>query len=178
LGFCDPDDYVNLDFYEKLYKLAQSKNADIAKAARKRMDIDTNTEFIEDINEQILKHKDYFTYQFQTALYRNKMLKKHRVKFPAGIITNQDVCFLIHAVIIAKNIYILNNVFYHYIRKENSSNSDIFSFKKMHLVLKSMCLILNRLKKTAEKDKHYLYIYSSFFFSLFYLLKKIPKNGA
>jgi len=172
IGFCDPDDYVDLDFYEKLYKLAQSKNADIAKAVRKRMDIGTNTEFIESMNKHILKHKGYFTHQFQTAIYRNKMLKKHRVKFPVGIITNQDVCFLVHAVIVAKNIYLLNNVFYHYIRRNNSSSSDIYSYKKMHLVLKSICLILNRLKNAAKKDKHYLYIYALIFSGLFYRLAR------
>jgi len=172
IGFCDPDDYVDLNFYEKLYILAQSKNADIVKARRKKMEIGTNTEFIESMNEKILKHKGYFTYQFQTAIYRNQMLKKHRVKFPAGIITNQDVCFLVHAVIVAKNIYLLNNVFYHYIRRYNSSSSDIYSSKKMRLVLKSIRLILNRLKNAAKKDEYYFYIYTLFFLDLFYRLAK------
>jgi len=172
IGFCDPDDYVDLDFYEKLYELAQNKNADIAKAEVKTMEIGTNAEYIDSINKYILKHKSYFTHHFWTALYRNKMLKKHRVIFPVGIISNQDVCFQIHAVIVAKNIYLLNNVFYHYVRRDNSSNSAIYSFKKMHIVLKSICLILNRLKNAAKKDKYYFYIYTSFFLSLFYLLKR------
>ena len=32
IGFVDPDDYVDLDFYEKLYEVATRENADIAKA--------------------------------------------------------------------------------------------------------------------------------------------------
>jgi glycosyltransferase involved in cell wall biosynthesis len=172
IGFCDPDDYVDLDFYEKLYALAKNKNADIAKTARKKIDISSNTEIIEILNPQILKHKSYFTYQFTTAIYRNDMLKKHGVKFPIRIIVSQDVCFLIHAVIVAKNVYVLNNTFYHYVRRDNSANSTIYSSKKMHSVLKSMCLILNRINKAIEKDKYYVYLYALFFRNLLLLLTR------
>ena len=35
LGFVDPDDYVDLNFYEELYKKAKQDDADIVKAKRK-----------------------------------------------------------------------------------------------------------------------------------------------
>ena len=160
IGFCDSDDYVDLNFYEKLYKLARSKNADIAKANFKIREINSNKEFIENINKLILKHKGYFTHQFYTAIYRNKMLKENRVKFPAGKITGQDLCFSAHAVIAAKNIYVLNNIFYHYVRRDNSSASSVLSSQKMYSILKCCCLILNRLNKAAEKDRNYVAIYA------------------
>jgi len=176
IGFCDPDDYVDLDFYEKLYELAKNKNADIAKAICKRNEIGSNIEVIESTNEKIRKHRCYFYSHFWTAIYRNKMLKKHRVKFPVGIITSQDVCFLNHAVIVAKNVCVLDNTFYHYIRRENSSDSTIYSLKKINLVLKSYCLILNRLDKVVKKDRNYIYIYVLWFQSLLGLLVKSSKK--
>jgi hypothetical protein len=158
--------------------LAKNKNADIAKAARKRMDVGSNTEFIENLNERVLKHKGYFTYQYTTAIFRNEMLKKHKVKFPVEIITNQDVCFLVHAVIAAKNVYLLNNAFYHYVRRDNSSNSVTYSSHKMYSVLKSYSLILNSVNKAIEKDKHYSNIYTRFFHALFTLLERNSEDNS
>jgi glycosyltransferase involved in cell wall biosynthesis len=176
LGFCDPDDYVDLDFYEKLYKLAKNKTADIAKGARKRMEIDSNEEVIESLNELILKHKCYFTYQFTTAIYRNKILKKHKIRFPKGKITSEDICFLVHAVIEAKSIYVLNNTFYHYIRRDNSANSDTYSSEKAYSTLSSFCIILDHLNKAAEKDKNYMDRYMDRFYNFFHLLAKNSEN--
>jgi glycosyltransferase involved in cell wall biosynthesis len=172
IGFCDPDDYVDLDFYEKLYALAKNKNTDIAKATRKKIEVGSNTEIIEYMDKRIYKHKYYFYYNFWTAIYGNKMLKKHKVKFPIGKSNAQDICFLNHAVIAANSVYILDNVFYHYVRRENSSDSKIFSTKKANSVLSCICLILNRMNRVAVQDMHYIVIYRIFFHNIFHLLFK------
>jgi glycosyltransferase involved in cell wall biosynthesis len=167
IGFCDPDDYVDLDFYEKLYMLAKNKNADIAKAACK--EIDSNSE---KKHEKIRKHKCYFYSHFWTAIYRNEMLKKNRVKFPVGKSNAQDLCFLNHAVIVANSIYVLDNIFYHYVRNENSSDSKILNSKKANSVCSCICLLLNRLNRIIEQDIHYFPIYKFFFYHIFYLLSR------
>jgi hypothetical protein len=174
IGFCDPDDYVDLDFYEKLYKLAKSKDADIAKANYKIMKMDASTEIIgvNSINKKSLKYQRYFRHPFWTAIYRNKMLKKHKIKFPNGIIANQDTCFLTHAAIVTKNVRILNNAFYHYVRRDNSANSVTYSSEKMDSVLSSFCIILDHLNKAARNDKQYICIYALFFFELLNLLAR------
>jgi glycosyltransferase involved in cell wall biosynthesis len=176
IGFCDPDDYVDLDFYEKLYKLAKDKNSDIAKATLKRMEIDSNREVIDSLNRRIQKHKCHFTYSFHTAIYRNKMLKRHGVKFPIGIIVNQDSCFLANAVIVAKDVCLLNNTFYHYIRRDNSLDSNIFSSKKAYSTMKGICLILDLLNKAAKKDKNYIEICIQRFRMFFYLVMRNSKE--
>jgi glycosyltransferase EpsH len=172
IGFCDPDDYVDLDFYEKLYKLAKSKNADIAKANYKIMKIDASTEIVEvnNINRKIPKYKGYFTHPFWTSIYRSKMLKKHKIKFPIGIIANQDTCFLTHATITAKNVCALNSTFYHYVRRANSANSVTYSSEKMNSVLRSFCIILDRLNEAIKNDNHYICIYALSFYGLLNLL--------
>ncbi|MDR3001293.1 MAG: glycosyltransferase family 2 protein [Fibromonadaceae bacterium] len=178
IGFCDPDDYVDLDFYEKLYKLAKNKNADIAKGNVKITEINADTEFVMSINEQIRKHKGYFVWQYWTAIYRNKMLKKHRIKFPVGLITCQDMCFLVHAVIATQDVYLVNNVYYHYARRNNSSDSVIYSSEKMSSFFNCISLILNRLNKVAERDKSYIYMYALWFEFLFWFLSKNSEKWA
>jgi glycosyltransferase involved in cell wall biosynthesis len=172
IGFCDPDDYVDLNFYEKLYKTAKFKNADIVKAARKILEIDSNAEFIELFNNRLRKHKGYFMYQFTTAIYRNELLKKHRIIFPIGIIVTEDLYFLTRAVITAKSVYVLNNTFYHCVRRGNSANSETYNSEKMYSALGNFCLILNRLNKAAENDDGYIDIYIQRLQWLFDLLKK------
>jgi len=158
IGFCDPDDYVDLDFYEKLYGLAKKKNTDIAKAVLKKTKIGSNAEII-NLNKLIQKHKGYFIPQFTTAIYRNKMLKKHKIKFPVGENPGEDQCFGNHASIVAKNIYVLNNTFYNYIRRENSLTEGTYSYKKVYSGIKCLSMVLNRLDKAAKKDKNYIDVY-------------------
>jgi len=155
IGFCDSDDYVDLDFYEKLYGLAKEKNADITKGVWKVAGAGLITNF----NELILKHKGYFTYQFYTAIYRNKMLKKHKVKFPIGERPSEDICFSNHAGIVAKNIYVLNNTFYNYVIRDNSATKVTYCYKIICSVIRCYSIVLNRLDKEAKKDKNYINIY-------------------
>jgi len=177
IGFCDSDDYVDLDFYEKLYELAKEKNADIVKGVWKVTKIGTNKELITNFNELILKHKGYFIYQFYTAIYRNKMLKKYKVKFPVGKILGQDVCFSSYAGIVAKNIYVLNNVFYNYVVRGDSSTGNTYSCKKMYSAIKCRSIVLDRLDKAAKKNKNYINVYINVYIQfiqefLFYLSAK------
>lgn len=178
IGFVDPDDYVDLDYYEKLYKLAKEKNADIAKASIKSAEYDGSSRIIYgNMNKLILKHKGYFMSFFYTAIYRNKMLKKHRVKFPVGKIRGQDLCFSTHAVIVAKDVCVLNDTFYYYFRRNIFLNAGVygtitetFDSMKMASMIKCYCLILNRLNKAIKTDKNYIDIYTLWIQDLLKLL--------
>ena len=172
IGFVDPDDYVDLDFYEKLYKSAKRKNADIAVAVRKINEIGTNKEYVYEINEKIRKHKCYFTATHQIAIYKISMLKKHDIKYPPNIITTQDSVFLNAAVIAAKNICVINDTYYHYVRRENSSYSAVYSKEKAYSVLLSRSIILDNLNRSIKKiDKfHYTFVYQIYFANIFRIL--------
>jgi len=180
IGFCDSDDYVDLDFYEKLHELAKKKNADIAKAAMKKTEIGANAKII-NLNELILKHKGYWGFigQFYTAIYRNKMLKKHRVKFPVGKILGQDLCFSNYVSIVAKNIYVLNNTFYNYVKRDNSSTTATHDYKRVYSAIKCRSIILDRLDKAAKRDKSYIdvYIQTYLWFINGFLYQYLEKNS-
>ena len=180
IGFCDPDDYVDLDFYEKLHKLAKSKDADIAKAAIKKVKNGSYIKFFESMNKKILKHKGYFTQSFYTAIYRKTMLKMHKIKFPVGKILGQDLCFSNHAVIASKNVYVLNNTFYNYVERDSSSTTVTYCYKRMASAIKCRSIVLDRLNKMTKIDKTYIdiyiYTYIQFVHDFLYFLEKNSEN--
>ena len=56
LGFIDSDDCVDPDFYEKLYSKAKSKNADVVKGVRKKINTDGKIT-VENLNDTIVTGK-------------------------------------------------------------------------------------------------------------------------
>jgi glycosyltransferase involved in cell wall biosynthesis len=159
IGFCDSDDYVDLDFYEKLYEFAKSKNADIAKGNIKILEWKTKIErVIDNYSSQMPKY--FFSWSFTTGIYRKSMLKKHSVKFPvANVINACDIVFLNHAVIVARKVVFLNGLYYHYITRSNSLDSTNLSMKKIRSILHCRTLISNRLNASIISKSHYCHVY-------------------
>ena len=70
------DDFIDLDFYEKLYITACETNADATKAS-----LIFNTKNIErdvfyDINTDVQKNIAYFYHSFTTAIYKTDFIKQ------------------------------------------------------------------------------------------------------
>ena len=173
IGFCDPDDYVDLDFYKKLYELAKDKYADITSGNAKFLHFGMKKEVIY-YNYNIQKHKYFFRNFFWTGIYRKSMLKKHLIKFPVdNVINNGDDVFLNHAVIVAKRVIFLNNSYYHYIIRSGSLANTIFNQEKCHSHLFCSALIINRLNISKISKSHYCYVYSKRFLDTINLVARI-----
>ena len=125
IGFVDGDDYVDLDFYEKLYNLAKSTNSDIAKGITKTINEDGTITIAND-NEKINKNGKYeFFGNLLTAIYRRNLLQKYNIKFHIDFF-----CFQIQAVYYANKIACSNDTFYNYVRHSDSCDSKVFSLEK------------------------------------------------
>jgi len=125
IGFVDGDDYIDSDFYEKLYNLAKSTNSDIAKGQIKAINEDGTIAIAND-NEKINKNGKYeFMGNLLTAIYKRSLLQKHNVKFYIDFF-----CFQIQAVYYANKIVCSNDTFYNYVRHSDSCDSKIFSLEK------------------------------------------------
>lgn len=123
VAFVDGDDYIDLDFYEKLYSLAKENNADIAKGATKIINEDNSVNIILD---DISKYNKYnFWGYLWSAIYRQNILEKNNIKFYIDFF-----CFQVQAVYFANKIVCCNDVFYNYIRHANSCDSEIFTLEK------------------------------------------------
>ena len=173
IGFCDTDDYVDLDFYEKLYALTKNKDADIVKGNVKVLDSNNKAETIA-FDYRLQKLKYSFTWGFWSCIYKKKMLIEHSVNFPTTkVINGGDAVFLNHAIIASKRMLFLNDSYYHYIRREDSLDSMFFSKKKFHSVLVCLTLIFNRLNNSKISKAHYCHCYAIWFTHTIYLAYRI-----
>lgn len=160
IGFVDSDDWIDLDFYEKLYNAATGHNFDIA--------LGTNIRAKKNVNKKrlnITDEKEYKTVQEKfdvniqwknpcptNKIYRRELFSKHNIKWPEGVFC-EDKLFTIKAVYYANGIVTVPNANYYYFdnpkstvnnRKtqhlkklkidKNNANKDVLNFLKEHKV--------------------------------------------
>jgi glycosyltransferase involved in cell wall biosynthesis len=120
IGFCDSDDFVDLDFFEKLYDKAKESGADIAKGNVILHSPNNESPSLWNINNKVRKGKVYFNSQFWSAIYKTAFVYDNDIFFPIGICYAPDSVFLTKAVCKVDNIELVDDVHYHYIRREGS----------------------------------------------------------
>lgn len=130
IGFVDPDDTVDKDFFAVLYKLATDNHADIAKGIAKMVDTNGATSVLNS-NDEIRTAKYNFCTCFWTAIYRREFLNQNNIRFPDGLIVSEDLVFLIKSVHFANMVATTDDVSYMYIRHDDSADSAAFSTCKI-----------------------------------------------
>ncbi len=125
IAFIDGDDYVDKDFYEKLYKLAVKNNADVAKGVTKTFNVDGSVVIAKDNDDIVKQGKFAFMGHLLTAIYKNNLIKENNIRFYIDFF-----CFQIQVVYFANKIVCLNDTFYNYVRHIDSCDSDIFTLEK------------------------------------------------
>jgi glycosyltransferase involved in cell wall biosynthesis len=120
IGFVDPDDAVDANFYETLYDKSKKAGADIAKGARKHINLD-GSEIVDSSNELIRQSKAYFSASFWSALYRGSMIRDNHIRFPVGITVGEDLVFQTRCILESQKIVTSDFVYYWYYRREGSA---------------------------------------------------------
>lgn len=136
LGFVDNDDAIDLDFYEKLYNKAIEENADISKGELHEIGYDLK-EGYGSLNKKIRENNSilFFAYHWWTAIYKTSLIKENNITFIEGYPLGGDVLFLNQAALASSRISLVDDVFYHYYRREDSGDSKVLSFEKIKSVL-------------------------------------------
>lgn len=130
LAFVDPDDYVSLDFLEKLYEKAQKTGADIVKGRYMNVDehgVSESEEDLYDLNNKIRQGLEegyplyaLFTFQHQDAIYRKEMVVNSRAGYaPSNI--SEDAVFLLKACYAAESFEFAEGAVYYYVVREGSA---------------------------------------------------------
>ena len=124
LSFIDPDDAIDLNFYESLYKKAKATNADIVKCERRTYETDGSITY-SNLNQRIKKRGNFFFgYEWTTAIYRSSLIKGNNIKFLPELIKAQDTAFLNKVLLkTTKSIEFVDNVYYNYYRRFGSLNA-------------------------------------------------------
>lgn len=129
IGFVDSDDYIDIDFFEKLYNSATKSNSDIAIASilkHKNLFNIYNAKYTKEetaitIQDKIklCEDKKHFFFYAWNKIYHSGFIKENNIKFSEGQIY-EDVMFAIKALYYSNKIISVYGTKYHYIEHENS----------------------------------------------------------
>lgn len=129
IGFVDSDDFIDIDFFEKLYNSATKSNSDIAIASilkhKKFFNIYnakyTKEETAISIQDKIklCGDKKHFFFYAWNKIYKSSLIKNNNIEFSEGQIY-EDVVFAIRALYYSNKIISVSKTKYHYVEHENS----------------------------------------------------------
>ncbi len=156
IGFVDSDDFVDLDFYEKLYTKAKETSADVVKGANLMIHHIDGSITVDKFNDKIRKNKFHFFSQYTTAIFSNNLIKQNNICFPEGMLVGEDPVFLIHAVFCSEKIEVIDGAQYHYMRREQSLNSESWNSKKVNDYIKYINIVVKYLNiyKITPEQRH------------------------
>lgn len=121
--FLDPDDFIDNDFIEKLYKNITKNKSDVAKAKFKVGDKYWKT------HELVKNNYLCFSSEHCSAMYNRKILLGNNILYPEDVITGEDAVFLSNLVLHTNKITTIDDTEYHYVRREKSLDSEKLSHK-------------------------------------------------
>ena len=124
VGFVDSDDYIDLNFYEKLYIGATTSNADIVKSNLKYTGWNTpSSGSYYNLND--VKKSKYKFNHVPTAIFKRSLLLQNNIFFPENLECAEDSVFEILAASACNKIEIVEDVCYYYVFRQNSLNHDL-----------------------------------------------------
>ena len=162
VGFVDPDDYVDFDFYEKLYNAAIKTNSDIAKGAFQSHDAVNMHVGLSVLNKNIEQNAFYFATEHQSAIFRTDFLNKYTLRYPIDLITGEDSVFLSMVCIYNPTIVCVDDAVYHYIyHRAGSLDSVVFSNKKVLSCIKMLDYKIDILQKTRFNNPEDIFVFET-----------------
>lgn len=173
IGYIDSDDYVDLDYYEKLMQAIIDNKAEIAICDMKIVDEETNTEVI----SKCCNSEEFNVYNVLNnglaASACNKLFKKELIskyKFAEGKV-NEDIAVVIPTLVNAKKISYANT-YYYYVQRGGSIQNSGFSDKRFDIFY-GVKTTLERIKdnKDYESLKDAI-VYNQLIVLLLYVIPK------
>lgn len=167
IGFVDSDDWIDSDYYEKLYNAAKKYNSDIALATnvrvgngktKKRLNIEKE-EFVSNLQKKFdicnLAKNPCPT----NKIYRREFLSGYGIKWPEGCYC-EDKLFVTKAVYYANGVVAVPNINYYYFRNPDSTVNTRLKKHFNQLIIdknKARLEVVNFLKekKAQIRDKEF-----------------------
>jgi len=169
IGTIDPDDYVDLDYYEKLYLKAVNTKADVVHANFKISEFDSSKEYVH-LAKREKNGKIYSLPSHCLAIYRMDFLRKYSLKYPEGIKLTEDIVFQVEALFFANKIESVSDVYYHYVKRKGSASAYIGV--EVHESF-GMPLVFDFINKTIKDKEEYGHFFGHFFGHLFALFTRV-----
>ena len=156
IGFVDSDDYIDIDFYEKLYDKAKESNADIVKSNLKNLGWNTSSTSVYYNLDDVKKTKLKFNH-VPTAIFRRNFLLQNKILFPENLECAEDSVFEILVASACNKIEIVDDVWYYYVFRQNSLNHNILitenKIKSIETALSKIMTLIGNLN--LEKNLYF-----------------------
>lgn len=137
--FVDSDDYVELNYIEKMYNAIEKEHADICccgkivEKGNKKSLINCKTEFVVNSFEalKLYLQKSEIDNSAVDKLYRKELFDK--IKFPVGRYF-EDIGTVYKLFFVANKIVHINNPLYHYVMRSGSICHEAYSEKQLDML--------------------------------------------
>ena len=190
IAIMEPDDYISLDGYENLYKLAKENDVELLRANIVSVFYDDNNEknyfnnsllratpHLYDKLINIEDYKEIFNMNSNCAgLFKTGFLKNNNIWFnttPGA--SYQDIGFWFQSYALSKKLYFTENRYYHYRRNRPGSSENIV--KNIYTICEEMKYIHNFLTNNKDlKEKYNYEYYKTMYSSYRMVLQKIDES--
>ena len=160
IGFIDSDDYIEFDMFEKMYNIAIEKNLDLVEC---NFNWEYPNKIKEDCGINYSSKKDLFLFgrvMVCNKLFKTSIIKENNIIFPKSL-NYEDIEFFYKLAPYIENSYLLPNIFYHYIQRENSIiNNQNEKTADIFIILNNIIEFYknNNLFDNYKNELEYLYI--------------------
>lgn len=192
VGIVEPDDFIELDAFEKMYKIAKTNNLDVVKAnfyeyfTDKKRDVAKSNMFLSEEENIVLdpreqRHVFYEQPSIWSAIYNRKFLNDNNIRFlPSPGASYQDAGFNFKVWASAKKVIMLNSAFLHY--RQDNPNSSVKSEGKVYAVKDEYDEVEKWLKKRGLYEEYSSTLagmrFSSYIWNMRRLTRKTAKEFA
>ncbi len=161
IGFVDSDDYIDQDFYEKLYTTSLNYKANIVVADAKIVQNNKMSSAVK-FSTKVNVNKLYFTGYFPLAIYETRIIHSHFniVHFFENIRYGEDRFFPVGACYYADTVIGVDDTFYYYCRRERSQSYNMFFKDILNDYLISSKIILNSFNKLDYSARDYFIFFN------------------
>ena len=156
LGFVDSDDFIDFDFYKKLYEKATSTSADITKSNLKSVgENDYQISHIE-ILDEVRRSKFLFQY-VPTAIFKRSFLLQNNILFPTELSYAEDGVFETMVSLACNKIEFEERVSYYYVwRSESLSRQRVVDVSKIKDIEASILTCIKLLNASNIDKEDYM----------------------
>lgn len=164
IGFVDSDDWIDLDYFEKLYNTAKKYDSDIALGTnvrigngktKKRLNIES-VQFVSSLQDKFDVCNLYKDACPVNKIYRLEYIKANNITWPEGVYC-EDKMFSTKAVYYANGIVTVPNTYYYYFRRPDSTVNSKHTNKRINDRDLARAQVLKFLKdeKAQLRDKDF-----------------------
>ncbi|MDR1027736.1 MAG: glycosyltransferase [Rickettsiales bacterium] len=155
IHFCDPDDFVDLDFFEKLYNAAKKDNLDVVRGNFIKYNLDGGIDRGASAKNAAITNPLCYDYHW-IFLFKKDFLRKNNLKYDEDLPTGQDTVFIMRAMnAYGREVPQIMDANYHYIIREDSLWQHWLGPRKIKsriMVIERAIEIINKCEWLADED--------------------------